>query len=283
VKGCLYIVATPIGNLEDITLRALRILKEADFIAVEDTRHSIKLLNYYEISRPMISYWREKEKVKSKIIIDKLNSGYTVALITDAGTPGISDPGEVLIRDAIAGGIEIFPIPGPASLVAALSVSGLSTRSFTFIGFLSPKTLQRKKDLHSLRVERHTLVFYESPHRLLNFLDDLLEVFGNRRIALCHELTKLHEDTVRDTVSGVIEHLQNSKIAGEYVVIVEGFTETGLSIEDALSEIGQLIKSGMRRKEAVEEIASATGISKKILYKESIEGHEKTTGVEKND
>ncbi|MBF0457635.1 MAG: 16S rRNA (cytidine(1402)-2'-O)-methyltransferase [Nitrospirae bacterium] len=271
MKGCLYIVSTPIGNLEDITLRALRILKEADFIAVEDTRHSVKLLNYYEISRPMISYWREKEKIKSKVIIDKLNSGYTVALITDAGTPGISDPGEVLIRDAINEGIEIFPIPGPSSLVAALSVSGLSTRRFTFIGFLSPKTIQRKKELQALRVERHTLVFYESPHRILNFLDDLSEVFGDRRIALCHELTKLHEDTERGTVSEVIDHLQNAKIAGEYVVVVDGFEETGLSIGDALNEIGQLIESGMRRKEAVEEIASATGISKKVLYKESIE------------
>ncbi|KWT92930.1 MAG: 16S rRNA (cytidine(1402)-2'-O)-methyltransferase [Nitrospirota bacterium] len=278
MKGCLYIVSTPIGNLEDITLRALRILKEADFIAVEDTRHSVKLLNYYEIARPMISYWREKEKVKSKVIIDKLNAGYTVALITDAGTPGISDPGEVLIRDAIDEGIEIFPIPGPTSSIAALSVSGLSTRRFTFIGFLSPKTLQRKKDLQLLRVERHTLVFYESPHRILNFLDDLLEVFGDRKIALCHELTKLHEDTKRGTVSDVIDQLQNSKIAGEYVVIVEGFKETGLSIEDALSEIGQLIEGGMRRKEAVEQIASATGISKKILYKESIEGQDISKG-----
>ncbi|MBF0488484.1 MAG: 16S rRNA (cytidine(1402)-2'-O)-methyltransferase [Nitrospirae bacterium] len=280
MKGCLYIVATPIGNLEDITLRALRILKEADFIAVEDTRHSVKLLNYYEISRPMISYWREKEKIKSKVIMDKLHAGYTVALITDAGTPGISDPGEVLIRDAINEGIEIFPIPGPASSIAALSVSGLSTRRFTFIGFLSPKTLQRKKDLHALRVETNTLVFYESPHRIISFFDDLLEVFGNRRIALCHELTKLHEDTQRGTVKEVIAHLTASKIAGEYVVVVEGFKETGLSITDALSEIGLLIESGMRRKEAVEEIASATGISKKVLYKESIEGQTNRKEVE---
>ncbi|MBF0518040.1 MAG: 16S rRNA (cytidine(1402)-2'-O)-methyltransferase, partial [Nitrospirae bacterium] len=246
----------------------------------EDTRHSVKLLNYYEISRPMISYWREKEKVKSKVILEKLHAGYTVALITDAGTPGISDPGEVLIRDAIDEGIEIYPIPGPSSSIAALSVCGLSTRRFLFVGFVSPKTLQRKKDLDGLRVQRHTLVFYESPHRILNFLDDLLEVFGNRRIAICHELTKLHESTLRGSVSEIIEHLQESKIAGEYVVVVEGLKETGLSMGDALNEIGQLIEGGMRRKDAVEEIATATGISKKILYKESIEGQVNRNGAE---
>ncbi len=271
MKGILYIVSTPIGNLQDITYRAIDTLKEVDLIAAEDTRHSAKLLNYYGITTHMISYWGEKEKVKSKAVLDRLKEGLNVALISDAGTPGISDPGEVLIREALEQGIEVLPIPGPTSLIAALSVSGLSTKRYFFAGFLSSRHNQRIKELKSLMDLQFTIVFYESPHRIMDFLDDLLEVFGNRRIALCHEMTKMHEEILRGTVQEVIDEMEKGKIAGEYVVIAEAAATKEVSLEDAITEVQQLIKGGKGRKEAVDEVANATGLNKKLLYKESLQ------------
>ncbi|MBF0539030.1 MAG: 16S rRNA (cytidine(1402)-2'-O)-methyltransferase [Nitrospirae bacterium] len=271
MKGVLYIVSTPIGNLQDITLRALSTLKEVDVIAAEDTRHSAKLLNHYGITTHMISYWGEKEKVKSREVLQRLNDGLSVALISDAGTPGVSDPGEVLIREALAQGIEIVPIPGATSLIAALSVSGLSTKRYFFAGFVSSKQNQRIKELMELKGLAFTVVFYESPHRIIDFLYDLLEVFGNRRIALCHEMTKMHEEVIRGNVQEVIDKMERGKVAGEYVVIAEAAPIPEFSMEDALREVDELIKAGTRRKDAVLEVATAMGIDKKQLYKESLQ------------
>jgi 16S rRNA (cytidine1402-2'-O)-methyltransferase len=271
MQGTLYVVATPIGNLEDITLRALRTLREADYIAVEDTRHSIKLLNRYEISKPLISYFREKEKVRSMEILGKLNAGFDVALITDAGTPGISDPGDILIREAVAAGVTVLPIPGPSALSAALSVAGMAVGGAIFVGFISPKGARRIKELGGLRGQERTLVFYESPHRLLEFLKDVLEVMGDRKIALCHELTKMHEEVIRGSVSEVLALLSERKIAGEYVAVVEGASGGACTYEEAVAEVLKLMKGGVSRKDAAAEVAQAAGLSRKVLYKESMD------------
>ncbi|NOX20638.1 MAG: 16S rRNA (cytidine(1402)-2'-O)-methyltransferase [Nitrospirae bacterium] len=266
MSGILYIVSTPIGNLEDITLRALRILKEVDLIAAEDTRHTRKLLSHFEISKPLISYWGAKEKTKAEEVLRHLRAGKSVALVTDAGTPGISDPGEVVIKRAIEEGISIVPVPGPSALVTALSVSGISTREFLFIGFLSANPNARKKKLKSLEYETRTIVFYESPHRILDTLDDILEILGDRQIALCHELTKLNEEVLRGRVSEVLEALQERVIAGEYVVVVSGAEDRRLTPEEAVSEVLMLMKKGLRRKEAVKKVSSQYKISQKELY-----------------
>ncbi|MDI6890693.1 MAG: 16S rRNA (cytidine(1402)-2'-O)-methyltransferase [Thermodesulfovibrionales bacterium] len=272
MKGTLYIVSTPIGNLEDITLRALRVLKGADVIAAEDTRHSRKLLTHYGISKPLISYWGEKEKVKSAEILERLHSGQSVALISDAGTPGISDPGAVLIKKAVEEGISVISIPGPSALIAALSISGLSTQEFTFIGFLPPKKSQRQKVLRDLGLEPRTLVFYEAPHRILETLSDMEEIFGKRRATLVKEISKIHEEVLRGSISQIFSSIEKSTIAGEYVIVVEGRTEEGkLTTEDALSEVSALMKKGLGRKEAVKKIAEAYGLSKKELYDKSLD------------
>jgi 16S rRNA (cytidine1402-2'-O)-methyltransferase len=273
-KGRLYIVSTPIGNLEDITLRALDTLKKVDYIACEDTEHSLKLLNYYEIKKPLISYWSEKEKVRAEEIIQKIKAGHNVALITDAGTPGISDPGAVIISRAIEEDIEIIPVPGPTALIAALSISGLNTEEFTFIGFLPVKQTQRRKKLLELSSERRTLVFYEAPHRILQSLDDMLEVFGVRRICVARELTKMFEEVQRGRLSEVLERLEESKIAGEYVIVIEGALEKDRSIEEALKEVRELMKKGKGRKEAVKIVSELYGLSKKELYEESLKKDE---------
>jgi 16S rRNA (cytidine1402-2'-O)-methyltransferase len=268
--GKLYIVATPVGNLEDITLRALRILKEVDLIAAEDTRHSLKLLNHYGIAKPLISYWSEKEKMKAEAILGKLHSGLSVALISDAGTPGISDPGAVLIKRAVEEKIDIIPIPGPSALISALSVAGLPTEEFTFFGFLPSKGGQRLKRLTDLKHETRTLIFYEAPHRLMKVLSDMIEILGERRAALAKEITKLHEEVLRGTIPEIIQALETRMIAGEYVIIVEGFHKERLTIEEALSEVNSLMKKGLGRKEAVKTVSESYGISKKELYDKSL-------------
>ncbi len=268
--GKLYIVATPVGNLEDITLRALRVLREADIVAAEDTRHSLKLLSHYGISKPLISYWSEREKVKAEEIIEKLKSGFSVALISDAGTPGISDPGAVLIRRAIDEKIDIIPIPGPSAFIAALSVSGLPTDEFTFVGFLPQKSGQRLKRIEALKHEMRTLIFYEAPHRLLQTLSALREVLGDRKASLAKEVTKIHEEFLRATLSEVIDLLDTRMIAGEYVIAVEGFHIEHLTIEEALRDVASLMKKGLGRKEAVKTVAESYGISKKELYDRSL-------------
>ena len=272
MNGVLHIVSTPIGNLEDITLRALRILKEVDVIAAEDTRHSSKLLTYYGISKPLISYWGEKEKVKSTEILERLRGGQSVALISDAGTPGISDPGAVLIKKALEEGFNVISIPGTSALIAALSISGLSTEEFTFIGFLPSKKSQRQKALKALSLEARTLVFYEAPHRILETLSDMKEIFGERRIAVAKEISKIHEEVSRGNISDVLNRLEKSTVAGEYVLIVEGrIEEKMLTTDDALLEVSMFIKKGLGRKEAVKRVAEAYGLSKKELYHKSLD------------
>ena len=273
MKGTLYIVSTPIGNLEDITLRALKVLKYVDVIAAEDTRHSIKLLTHYGISKPLISYWGEKEKVKSAEILERLHSGQSVALISDAGTPGISDPGAVLIKRALEEGIDVVSIPGATALISALSISGLSTDEFTFIGFLPVKKVQRKKVLKDLSYEPRTLVFYEAPHRILETLSDMEEIFGQRNAAVVKEISKIYEEVFKGSISEVFRTLERTTIAGEYVIIIEGRAEeVRLTTDDALMEVNTLIKKGLRRKEAVKKVAEAYGLSKKELYDKSLEG-----------
>jgi len=270
VNGTLYIVATPIGNLEDITLRALRVMKEVDLIAAEDTRHTLKLLSHYGISKPLMSYWGEREKVRSSAVLGKLMEGRSVALVSDAGTPGISDPGAVLIKKALSEGINVVPIPGPSALTAALSISGLPTEEFTFIGFLPAKKAQRTKALKALSLEQRTLVFYEAPHRLLDALADMEETFGRRNIAVIKEITKLHEEALRGEVGQVRETLSRKTIAGEYVIVIEGGKRQTASIEEALDEVRSLIKKGMGRKEAAGKVAGQYGISKRELYQRSL-------------
>ncbi len=269
-KGRLYIVSTPIGNLEDITLRALETLKKVDYIACEDTEHSLKLLNHYGIKKPLISYWSEKEKVRAEDIIHKVKGGHNVALITDAGTPGISDPGAIVISRAIEEDIEIVPVPGTTALITALSISGLNTEEFIFVGFLPVKQSQRRKKLLELSAEKRTLVFYEAPHRILQTLDDMLEVFGNRRACVARELTKMFEEILRGTLDEILDKLKESKIAGEYVIVIEGEEEKEGSFEEALKEVKDLMKKGKGRKEAVKIVSELYNLSKKELYEQSL-------------
>ncbi|HSB31232.1 MAG TPA: 16S rRNA (cytidine(1402)-2'-O)-methyltransferase [Candidatus Sulfobium mesophilum] len=273
-KGTLYIVSTPIGNLEDITFRAIRILKEADVIAAEDTRHTLKLLNYYGIAKPMISYWGERERARAEEVIERLSTGHSVALVSDAGTPGISDPGGVLIKRALEEGFDVVPVPGPVALIAALTISGFPTEEFVFCGFLPAKQSQRRKFLDELSLEKRTVVVYESPHRIVESMAEMSEIFGQRRMVLAREITKLHEEVMRGTVSEVFEVLIDSKIAGEYVLVVEGRPEAEdvHREEDAVREIRSLMRKGMGRKEAVKRVAEQYGLSRKELYDRSLEG-----------
>jgi len=271
MKGTLYIVSTPIGNLEDITLRALRVLRQTDIIAAEDTRRSLKLLTHYGISKPLISYWKEKEKGKAGEILKILLAGRSVALVSDAGTPGISDPGAVLIQRAIEEDVSVVSIPGPSAFLAALSLSGLPAESFTFIGFLPARNVQRKKILTELRLEPRTLIFYESPHRILDTLEDMEMTFRGRKAAVAKEITKIHEEVLRGVISGLLDKIRETTIAGEYVIIVEG-RQAGKNVvtPDIISEIGSLMKKGLGRKEAAKKVAGAYGISKKELYDKSL-------------
>jgi 16S rRNA (cytidine1402-2'-O)-methyltransferase len=273
VKGTLYIVSTPIGNLEDITLRALRVLKEVDIIAAEDTRHSLKLLNHYGISKPLISYWGEKEKIKAEETMRILSAGQNVALISDAGTPGISDPGNVLIRKAIEEGIHVVPVPGPTAVIAALSISGFETDRFFFRGFLPVKQTLRLKALRDLSLDSRTIVLYEAPHRIRDTLVDIKETFQDRKMVVIKEITKFYETVFRGTAATVIDLLESSKVAGEYVIVLEGRPEEKRnSMEDALMEIRTLMKKGLGRKEAVKKIAGEYGIRRKDLYDRSLSG-----------
>ncbi len=224
-SGILYVVSTPIGNLSDITLRALEILKQVDLIAAEDTRHTGVLLKNYSVTTPLTSYHDFNKEKKAPELIQKILSGSSIALVSDAGTPGISDPGYLLIKLAIENQIQIVPIPGPAAFVSALVVSGLPTDKFVFEGFLPTKGQKRKKRLEELVQEKRTLIFYESPYRLLKFLDEARQILGDRRISVARELTKKFEEIKRGTISEVQQYFQAGKIKGELVIVVEGKIE----------------------------------------------------------
>lgn len=271
MPGKLYLVATPIGNLEDITLRALKVLKEVDFIAAEDTRHTLGLLNHFEISKPLISYYKQIESTKSTKLVEKLKEGQNIAVVSDAGTPGISDPGEQIVKCAIEEGIEVIPIPGACAFVNALIASGMNTREFAFIGFLSAVKKERKDKLEEIQYETRTLIFYEAPHKLKTTLEDMLEILGNRNIVLARELTKIHEEFIRGKISDILENMENVK--GEFVVIVEGNAQSKKEIE--LENLNQMSleeqyefyeQQGMNKKEIIKQIAKDRNVNKNEIY-----------------
>ena len=270
--GTLYVVSTPIGNLEDITLRALRVLREVDLIAAEDTRRTRQLLTHYGIHKPLISYHEYNRRMRGKTLLQELRKGKSIALVTDAGTPGISDPGEDLVRGAIQESIPLVPIPGPAALVAALCVSGLPTESFLFYGFLPSKTAARKKWLASLKDRPETLVFYESPRRLDSLLGDAGQILGDRRVVVAREMTKVYEEVYRGTLSEVLDQLGEEEVKGEVTVILEGCTSSpapeASSIMEALKHYSR--EMGLSMKESVGRVAKELGVSRRQVYQESL-------------
>lgn len=271
--GVLYIVATPIGNLEDITLRAIRTLKEADIIAAEDTRHTQKLLNKYDIHTPLTSYHDHNKEEKAPVLVARMLEGKNVALVTDAGTPGISDPGYFLINLAVDQKVRVVPIPGATAAIAALSVSGLPTDSFVFEGFLPSKQTARRRRLEELKDEKRTLVFYEAPHRIINTIEDMTTVLGDRKAVVTRELTKIHEEAIRGTLPEVLDHLNKGSFKGEFTIIVHGATDKpvdqNIDTKEYLKNL--MLHRGMTKKEAIAAAAEELGLPKKEVYKESLE------------
>lgn len=271
-KGKLYIVATPIGNLEDITLRAIRILKEVDVIAAEDTRHTLKLLNHLEISKPLISYHRHNEEIKTEILLEKLKEGQDIALVSDAGTPGISDPGEIIIKKCIEEGINVIPIPGACAMINALISSGIETKEFVFLGFLPLNKKLRKEKLEEIKNEKKTIIIYEAPHKLMTTLMELVEILENRKITLARELTKIHEDMIRGNIKEVIKKAENLK--GEIVLVIEG--NKNIEIENyfenlSLEEHFEFYeKQGFEKKEIIKKMAKDRGVNKNEIYQKFI-------------
>ncbi|HEY5514179.1 MAG TPA: 16S rRNA (cytidine(1402)-2'-O)-methyltransferase [Geomonas sp.] len=270
--GTLYIVATPIGNLEDITLRALRILKEADLIAAEDTRHSRKLLTHFGISRPLTSYFDHNKDLKGEYILERLQQGLNVALVTDAGTPCISDPGYQLVRDAVAAGVNVVPIPGACAAITALSASGLATDNFTFAGFLPNRQGKRRERLQSLAGERALLIFYESPKRVLATLRDMLETLGDREVVVARELTKMYEEFLRGKLSALIEQAELREIRGEVAILVTPAGEPALPDIPEMEELlSRYLASGeLSLKDAVKRVTLETGLPKSAVYAEAL-------------
>lgn len=269
MAGKLYMVATPIGNLDDITIRAIKVLNDVDIIAAEDTRHTLKLLNHLNIKKNLISYYKETEKIKSPILIKKLLEGKNIALVSDAGTPGISDPGEEIVKNAIENNIEIIPIPGASAFVNALICSGLSTREFTFVGFLPTNNKEKKDKLEELKNENRTLIFYEAPHKIKNTLENILEIFGNRKIVLARELTKIHEEFIRNNISNILDNID--EIKGEFVILVEGTEKineeknflNSLSLEEHYK---YYLNKNLDKKEIIKKIAKDRGKNKNEIY-----------------
>lgn len=274
MSGKLYLCATPIGNLEDITLRVLRILKEVDLIAAEDTRNSIKLLNHFDIKTPMTSYHEFNKIDKAYVLIEKLQAGQNIALITDAGTPGISDPGEELAAMCYAAGIEVTSLPGPAACITALTLSGLPTRRFAFEAFLPMDKKERKNVLEDLINETRTIILYEAPHRLVRTLEDLKETLGNRRMTLCRELTKKHETAFQTTIEDLLTYYEKEKPLGECVLVVEGRSRKELQQEEisswekiSIEEHMEIYnKQGVPKKEAMKLVAKDRGVTKREIY-----------------
>jgi 16S rRNA (cytidine1402-2'-O)-methyltransferase len=277
MPGTLYIVATPIGNLEDITLRAIRTLKDADIIAAEDTRHTQTLLRHFSINTPLTSYHEHNERAKTNQLIARLERGESIALVSDAGTPAISDPGYRLVMEATRVGIRVVPIPGPSAVIAALSAGGLPTDGFNFRGFLPARKRERRSKLQELRVDRYSIVVYETPHRLKESLDDIREIFGDRRMVLARELTKIHEEFLRGRISEVIGEVSRREIRGEVTLIIEGCSDVNPPSEGALrDEIAKLKGEGMRVKEIAEMIGEKYGYSKREIYGLAMEQGGKT-------
>ena len=270
MPGTLYLVPTPIGNLGDISRRMAETLEAVDFIAAEDTRVTLKLLNHLGLRKPMISYYRHNTEAGGQAVLGRLLAGESCALVTDAGTPAVSDPGEDLVRLCAQNGVEVVAIPGPCALVTALSVSGLPTGRFTFEGFLAMNKKNRRAHLEELRQERRTMIFYEAPHKLTATLADLAEVFGtDRRISLCRELTKLHEEVRRTTLGEAVTWYEANPPRGEFVLVVEGASEDARetpTLEQGLERVAQLREQGMSLKDAARQAAKETGLPKNELY-----------------
>jgi 16S rRNA (cytidine1402-2'-O)-methyltransferase len=268
MAGHLYIVPTPIGNLEDITLRALRVLKEVDLIAAEDTRHTQQLLTHHGIKTALTSYHEYNERAKALTLVERIKNGASVALVSDAGTPAISDPGFRLVSEAIRAGVDIVPLPGASALVTVLSASGLPTDRFLFEGFLPAKKSARTAKLQGLREVSATLVFYEAPHRLHETLSAIQQIFGDRQIVVAREVSKIHEEFLRGTVGEVIERLVDRQIKGEITIVVRGSTgEAQLAQQELKTEIGRLTEAGTGVKEIAELLGDRYGLSKREVYR----------------
>ena len=275
MTGTLYLVATPIGNLDDITLRAIKILQEVDIIAAEDTRHSLKLLNHLNISKPLISYHRHNEEIKSETLIAILLEGKNLALISDAGTPVISDPGEEIVKLALKNGIKVVPIPGACALISALISSGLDSAEFTFVGFLPLNKKNRKEKLEQIEKSANTIILYEAPHKLLSTLHDLNNFLGDRKLVLARELTKIHEEFITGTADELIKKLDNPK--GEFVIIIEknnSIENDNIKFLNNLSlneHFNYYINQGLSKNEAIKKIAKDKNVTKNEIYKSFIQ------------
>lgn len=278
-KGKIYLVPTPIGNLKDITLRALEVLENVDIIAAEDTRQTLKLLNHFEIKKTLISYHQHNEQGKSEDILELAEQGKSIAIVTDAGTPGISDPGAVIVQKCIENNFEFEVLPGATAITTALVYSGLDTTKFVFRGFISRENKERKKLFQEVKNLRETIIFYESPHRLLSTLSTLMNELGNRRISVCRELTKLHEEIVRGSIEEVIQIFSDRTVKGEFVLVVEGKTQDeidkeckdkweSLSIEE---HVVAVMNEGLSKKDAIKKVAKERGIQKNEVYKLAID------------
>ncbi|WP_310603157.1 16S rRNA (cytidine(1402)-2'-O)-methyltransferase [Anaerosporobacter sp.] len=279
MSGTLYLCATPIGNLEDITFRVIRTLKEVDLIAAEDTRHSIKLLNHFEIKTPMTSYHEFNKIDKARYLVNQLLEGVNIAIITDAGTPGISDPGEELVRQAHEAGITVTSLPGPAACITALTMSGLSTRRFAFEAFLPSDKKEKQLILEELRKETRTTILYEAPHRLVRTLKELFEALGDRKVTVCRELTKRHETAFLTTLEGAIAHYEMQEPKGECVIVMEGISQKQIAEEKqkeweemTIEEHMDLyLGQGKDKKESMKLVAKDRGVSKRDIYQQLID------------
>lgn len=269
MSGTLYLVGTPIGNLGDLSVRALETLRSADFIAAEDTRVTAKLLNHFAIKKPCVSYYEHNKYASGEKILARILAGETCALVTDAGMPAISDPGEDLVRLCAENGVEVVTIPGPCAAIAALAVSGLPTQRFCFEGFLAVSGKNRNAHLEQLRTEQRTMIFYEAPHKLVRTLEDMCTVFGDRDIAIAREITKLHEETLRTTLSGALAHFRETPPKGEFVLVLRGAqpeTTPEITEEEALERVQQYRDEGLSLKEACKRAADETGFARNTLY-----------------
>ena len=270
MAGMLYLVPTPIGNLGDISVRCRQTLEQADFIAAEDTRVTLKLLNHLGIRKSLVSYYEHNKAQKGNVILDRILAGETCALVSDAGSPAISDPGEDLVKQCAEAGITVCAIPGPCAVITALSISGQATGRFCFEGFLSTAKKSRKEHLESLQDETRTMIFYEAPHKLPATLESMAAVFGeDRPISLCRELTKLHEEVIRTTLGGAIELYKEQAPKGEFVLVVAGATpvaKESATAEDAAQRVAQLMEEGLSRKDAVKQTAKELDLPKNVVY-----------------
>lgn len=274
MSGKLYLVGTPIGNLGDLSPRAMQTLRDADFIAAEDTRVTMKLLNHFDIRKPLVSYFEHNKYASGAKILERILAGESCALVTDAGMPAISDPGEELVRLCAEGGVEVLVVPGPAALVSAVALSALPSGRFCFEGFLSTSNKSRREHLEGLRDEKRTMIFYEAPHKLMRTLEDMKNAFGaDRRIALCRELTKIHEQTIRTTLGEAVEYFTAAPPKGEFVLVIDGAPEQELelTLDDALALVERYRAEGLSRRAACKKAAAETGLSSKALYDASLE------------